>query len=92
MSFVTHLECANCGQRYDANRLHNLCTACQKPLWVRYDLDAVKRSFPKQALRDRPQTLWRYHELLPVRDDANTVSLGETVTPMRPSTPGDGTA
>ena len=67
-TFVTHLECANCGQRYDANQIHNLCTACQKPLWVRYDLDAVKKHFPKQALADRPQTLWRYRELLPVRE------------------------
>ena len=82
MTFVTHLECANCGQRYDANQIHNLCTACQKPLWVRYDLAAVKNNFPKQALADRPQTLWRYREMLPVRDDANIVTLGETVTPI----------
>ena len=82
MSFVTHLECANCGQRYDANQIHNLCTSCQKPLWVRYDLGAVKKNFPRNALRDRPQTLWRYLEMLPMRDEANIVSLGETVTPI----------
>jgi len=82
MSFVTHLECANCGQRYDANQIHNLCTSCQKPLWVRYDLDAVKKNFTKQALASRPQTLWRYREMLPVKDNANIVSLAETVTPI----------
>ena len=82
MTFVTHLECANCGQRHDANQIHNLCTTCQKPLWVRYDLAAVKMNFPKQSLADRPQTLWRYREMLPVRDDANIVTLGETVTPI----------
>jgi threonine synthase len=82
MSFVTHLECANCGQRYDANQVHNLCTSCQKPLWVRYDLDAVKRNSSKQALADRPQTMWRYREMLPVRDTSNIVTLGETVTPI----------
>src|SRR6266571_175313 len=31
MNFVTHLECANCGKHYDANQVHNLCTACQRP-------------------------------------------------------------
>ncbi len=82
MNFVTHLECAHCGQRYDASQVHNLCTSCQKPLWVRYDLDAVKKNFSKSALRDRPQTLWRYREMLPVKEDANVVSLGETVTPI----------
>jgi threonine synthase len=82
MTFVTHLECANCGQRYDADQIHNLCTACHKPLWVRYDLDAVKKNFSKQTLADRPQTMWRYREMLPVRDGANIVSLSETVTPI----------
>ena len=82
MNFVTHLECANCGQRYDAAQLHNLCTTCQRPLWVRYNLAEVKQRFPKQALADRPQTMWRYQELLPVGDPARIVSLAETMTPI----------
>ena len=82
MNFVTHLECANCVARYDADTVHNLCPACHKPLWVRYDLDALKKKFPKKALFGRPPTLWRYLELLPVRDPANIVSLTETITPI----------
>jgi len=82
MPFVTHLECANCGQRHDPDQVHNLCTACQRPLWVRYDLAALKRAFTKQSLLGRPPTLWRYLEMLPVRDQAGIVSLAETVTPI----------
>ncbi len=82
MSFVTHLECANCGQQYDATQIHNLCTACQRPLWVRYDLPALKKRFSKRALFGRPPTIWRYLEMLPVRDPANIVSLTETITPI----------
>jgi threonine synthase len=82
MNFVTHLECANCGQRYDAGQVHNLCTACQKPLWVRYDLEALKKNFPKKALVGRPPTIWRYLEMLPVNDPAKIVSLTETITPI----------
>lgn len=82
MSFVTHLECANCGQRYDAALIHNLCTACQRPLWVRYDLAALKAAFPKSKLHGRPPTIWRYLEMLPVRDAADIVSLSETITPV----------
>jgi len=81
-SYVTHLECANCGQKYDATRVHNLCTACQRPLWVKYDLEAVRRAFPKTALAGRAPTLWRYLELLPITDTAKIVSLGETMTPL----------
>jgi len=85
MSFVTHLECAHCGQRYDATQVHNLCTACQRPLWVRYDLDALKKAFTKKTLFGRPPTIWRYLEMLPVRDVANIVSLTETITPILPA-------
>ena len=86
MTFVTHLECANCGQRFDSGRLHNLCTACQRPLWVRYDLAKVKKHFPRTELMGRPPTIWRYWELLPVMDPKNVVSLVETITPILPAT------
>ena len=82
MSFVSHLECANCSQRYEAEHLHNLCLACQRPLWVRYDLGAMKKGFNKKALFGRPPTIWRYLEMLPMRDPANIVSLTETITPI----------
>ena len=82
MNFVTHLECAHCGQRYDAALVHNLCTACQRPLWVRYDLEALRDRFPKKELFGRPPTLWRYLEMLPISDPSKIVSLTETVTPI----------
>ncbi|MBI4664668.1 MAG: threonine synthase [Verrucomicrobia bacterium] len=82
MNFVTHLECANCQRRYDAARVHNLCTACQRPLWVRYDLKALKKEFPQKALFGRPPTIWRYLEMLPMADPKNIVSLTETITPI----------
>jgi threonine synthase len=82
MNFVTHLECANCGQKYDAALVHNLCTACNRPLWVKYDLDALKKNFPKSKLAGRPSTMWRYMEMLPIKDQAKIVSLTETVTPI----------
>ena len=81
-NFVTHLECANCGERYDANLVHGLCVKCQRPLWVRYDLAALGKKFSKKDLLGRPQTLWRYLELLPVNDPLKIVSLTETVTPV----------
>jgi threonine synthase len=84
-NFVTHLECANCGDRYDANLVHGLCVKCQRPLWVKYDLAALGKKFSKQDLASRPQTLWRYLELLPVNDPAKIVSLTETVTPVVPT-------
>ena len=79
---VTHLECANCGKTYNAGEVHGLCTQCQRPLWVKYDLAAVAKSFSKQDLARRPATMWRYLEMLPMEDSAKIVSLSETVTPL----------
>lgn len=82
-TFVTHLECSMTGERYEADQLHGLSRA-GRPLLVRYDLDGVKRALTKEALAERPADLWRYRELLPVRQTANIVSLGETATPIVP--------
>jgi threonine synthase len=83
-TFVSHLECGLTGERHEADRLHNLSRA-GKPLLVRYDLPAVARALTKDKLADRPYDIWRYRELLPVRQAANVVSLGETVTPLVPA-------
>lgn len=79
---VTHLECAACGLKHEARRLHNLCTECGKPLLVRYDLQRAARSLTKESLRTRAADLWRYREVLPVEQDENVVSLGEGWTPL----------
>ena len=80
-TFVTHLECSLTGERYSADQLHGLSRA-GKPLLVRYDLDGIRRALSREALASRPQTLWRYREMLPVRRPENVVALGEVVTPL----------
>ena len=79
---VTHLECAACGERHEARRLHNLCGACGKPLLVRYDLGQAARTLTKESLKGRRADLWRYLEVLPVEHEENIVSLGEGFTPL----------
>ena len=79
---VTHLECAACGLRHEAQRLHNLCTQCGKPLLVRYDLKQAATSLTKESLKGRAPDLWRYREVLPVTHDENVINLGEGFTPL----------
>ena len=79
---VTHLECAACGLRHEARRLHNLCAECGKPLLVRYDLKSATASLTKESLKGRGPDLWRYREVLPVESDENVVTLGEGYTPL----------
>ena len=82
-TFVTHLECSLTGEHYPADTLQTLSKA-GRPLLARYDLDGVRRALPRTALASRPQTLWRYRELLPVRRPENVLLLGEVMTPLVP--------
>ena len=84
-TFVTHLECSWTGEIYEADQPHNLSRA-GKPLLVRYDLDGVRAALSKEAVAARPNDLWRWRELLPVRRVADIISLGEVATPLIPLT------
>ncbi|MFC4098110.1 threonine synthase [Paenibacillus xanthanilyticus] len=82
-SYVSHLECAKCAASYSHRERHQLC-ACGSPLLVRYHLEALRKAWSKSDLAGRDNSLWRYHELLPVEHEAHVVSLGEGMTPLLP--------
>jgi threonine synthase len=78
--FVTHLE-----STHDRSHLprHTLQTTHgDQPLLVRYDLAAVRAAVPRAAIQARPDTLWKWRELLPHRDVDDVVALGEHATPL----------
>jgi threonine synthase len=79
-SYVSYLEAAIDGTRLPAREQHTLYEG--RPIWVRYDLDAVSRAMDKKTVIKRAPTLWRYHELLPAEDQSKIVSLGEGMTPL----------
>ena len=79
MSYVTHLECSLTGERYEAGQVMNLSRA-GKPLLVRYDLDAAKRTLTRDSLAERKPGMWKWRELLP--HNGEPVSLGEPETPI----------
>jgi threonine synthase len=80
-TFVSHLECSLTGERYAADQIHGLSDA-GRPLLVRYDLDAMAARLQREEVGTRPGGFWRFREFLPVRHDANVVSLGEVTTPL----------
>src|SRR6266508_4021388 len=81
-STLTHLECGACGATYVPDQLMNLCPACGKPLVARYDLRKAAETLTRESLAARRADLWRYEEVLPVRDDAAIIGLGEGWTPL----------
>src|SRR3954447_17314929 len=81
-SFVSHLESALDGTRFPAGQVHTVHQG--RPLWVRYDLAAVRKAVTPADLAARPPSLWRYRELLPLPAGAEPVTLGEGMTPLLP--------
>ncbi|MGC2236243.1 MAG: threonine synthase [Pyrinomonadaceae bacterium] len=79
---VTHLYCSACAEKYEPNKLYNLCAACGKPLMVAYDLEKAAKTLTKESLKSCVPTLWRYAEVLPVEKSENQISLGEGFTPL----------
>jgi threonine synthase len=82
-SYLSHLRCSKTGEIHDADQPQQLSRA-GAPLLASYDLEALKQAWRPTDLLARPATLWRYHELLPVRDPAQVVTLGEGLTPLLP--------
>jgi threonine synthase len=80
--YVTHLESALDGARLSHDRLQTVHEG--RPLWVRYDLDAIRGSaFRPHA--GTAQDMWRCRSLLPLPTGVEPVTLGETVTPLLPA-------
>ncbi|MBM4419732.1 MAG: threonine synthase [Chloroflexi bacterium] len=81
-STLVDLICSACGLTDTADEPRNVCRDCGKVLFARYDLDRARDSMRPENLRAREPTLWRYMELLPLRNGAARVSLGEGFTPL----------
>jgi threonine synthase len=79
-SFVTTLQSAMDGTELPADRPQTVHAG--RPLWVRYDLDAIGRAIDRKKLAARPANMWRYRELLPLSEGDEIVTLGEEMTPL----------
>lgn len=82
MSALAGLACSECGSVFDADRVQTVCQACDSPLLARYDLERVGGTLDREELSRRLSGLWRWAELLPVRDPAWRLTLGEGDTPL----------
>jgi len=78
---ASHLECTWTGQSVPSEQLVGVSEA-GKPLFARYDLPSLRQRFTPEAVSCRRADLWRYAEVLPVRDPAARIALGEGWTPL----------
>ena len=81
-SYLTNLECTYCGETFSADEPMRLCDKCGKVLYPRYDISTASKNFTRDLLRDRAPNMWRYFEMMPIREESNIVTLGEGFTPI----------
>ena len=78
---IEKLECSVCGKSYDPFKIQTTCK-CGGSLIARYNIEDAKENMDKRNLSKRVLSPWRYHELLPLSDERNIVTLGEGMTPL----------
>jgi threonine synthase len=79
LSNLSHLVCSNCRTPHSAYEIQLVSSCCGLPLESQYE---TEETLSKSILIDRPGTMWRYREMLPVLSDSNIVTLGEGFTPI----------
>jgi len=81
-SYAEYLECTNCHKEYDYVNPYRTCQECGKVLYVKYDMEKARKNFDRNSLVGRVSSMWRYYEMMPIKDESNIVSLGEGMTPL----------
>ena len=82
ISLITELDCSGCEEKYSPDEIHTFCPNCQSPLLARYDLERIHSHVDRDEIRTRQGGMWRWHELLPVKNSQNFVYLGEGDTAL----------
>jgi len=77
-SRFAHLACPRCGATFERDKRIHLCASCGGALFPRYHGHGLDRD----AAAGRPRSIWRWHEMMPVEEPENVVTLGEGGTPL----------
>ncbi len=85
MPKISSLQCSRCHHHVSPDGPQTLCPLCAGSLYVRYDMEALKRTARREDPAERAAAssaslgMWRYASVLP---DAPPITLGEGWTPM----------
>src|SRR5260370_41965897 len=68
LSYMLHLKCRECGRIYPLEPIA-ACSECWAPLEVIYDYDRLRSELKRTQVASRSQSMRRYWELLPVKQE-----------------------
>jgi threonine synthase len=82
---MTHQECINCGAKYSTDEIIYFCRKCGDILEIKIDYDLVADILKKSGWKKTPLSVWRYRDLMPVKDSSKIVTLNEGGTGLHQS-------
>jgi len=74
---MIYQTCIACGEKYDADEILYSCKRCGDLLEVKYNYDVIKAKLEKSDWQILPLSVWRYKDLMPIRDFSKIFSLNE---------------
>ena len=80
MGYIKGLKCRECRREYSVSPVH-VCEFCFGPLEVVYDYEKLKEDLSRDKIEERPKSMWRYRELLPI-DGEPSIGLNVGFTPL----------
>ena len=79
-TYFSNLKCRECGRLYPKEAIH-ICEFDFGPLEAAYEYDRIAKVISRDIIASRPETMWRYRELLPI-DGLPTVGEQVGFTPL----------
>jgi len=77
------LKCFACGEKYNnCQKPIYRCKKCRGSLEILYDYDKIIHNINAKILEKRKPGVWKYKELLPIKDDSKIMTLGEGGTKL----------
>jgi len=77
-----HLKCINCETKHSLHEIIYTCKKCGDLLEVEFDLEELRNKIERSNWKQRPVSVWKYKEFLPVFDETKIVTLREGGTPL----------
>jgi len=84
MSRISRIVCAKCGKEYNESNVPPN-DGCGGRIDFEFDLESLKETVTRKSLMKKSAGLWKYFDLMPLRERRNIVTLGEGNTPLLPS-------
>ena len=77
-----YLECIGCHEKISPEHVSYYCGKCGDLLEVKYDYEKLKLRLEESGWKNKPLSVWKYEDFLPIIDKSKIVSLREGGTKL----------